>query len=110
MLQPFTSFFVQLDPRLQDLITLLLTGTVSYALLQLAAIFPALAEYLGQYKAGIVTFLTGLVVNLLQNVLNRIPENWDTVTALVMQLIVEVIIVLTAFTVLRKRGAKALQA
>lgn len=108
-MQDFVGFLVQLDPRLQELITLLITGGVSLALLQLAALYPALAEYLGQYKAGIVTFLTGLVVNLMQNVLNRIPESWDAVVALVMQLIVEVVLVLLAFAFLRKRGVRALR-
>lgn len=108
-MESFVSFFVQLDPRLQEFIALALTFVVGFLLLKLAALSPALAEYLGQYKVGIVTWLTGLVVNLIQNALNRIPETWDNVAALVMQLIVEVAVVLFGFSLLRKRGVKGLQ-
>ena len=103
------TFLVQLDPDLQALIVFGLTALVSYILLQLAAVVPWLAEYLGQYKAGIVTWLAGLIFNLLQNALNQVPQTWDTVLALVMRIIVEVAAVLLAFAALRKRGAKALQ-
>ena len=108
-MQGILTFLVQLDPRLQTLIAFLVTGAVSYAILYLASFSPALAAFLGQYKAGIVTFFTGLIVNLIQNILNNIPERWDTVAALVMTLIVEVAVVLFGFSLLRKRGAKALQ-
>lgn len=100
-----TAFFVQLDPRLQELIVLGLTALVTYLLVALSNV-PALkwlADYLGQYKAGIVTWLAGLVFNLLQNVLNRVPESWDTVLSLAMQLIVEVVLVLLSLYGLRKR-------
>lgn len=100
------SFLVQLDPGLQNLIVFGLTALVSFLLLQLAAVYPPLADYIGQYKAGIVTWLSGLVFNLLQNYLNQIPESWDAVAALVMRLIVEVAAVLLGFAFLRARGFK----
>ena len=103
------SFLVQLDPGLQNLIVFGLTALVSFLVLQLAAVYPPLAEYIGQYKAGIVTWLSGLVFNLLQNMLNQVPESWDAVAALVMRLIVEVAAVLLGFALLRKRGVRALQ-
>lgn len=101
--------FVQLDPTFQALITALVTLLVSYLLLQLATLWPALAEYLGQYKVGIVTWLSGLVFNLLQNVLNQVPATWDTVLALAMRLIVEVCVALGIFSYFRARGVKALR-
>jgi len=101
--------FVVLDPDIQNLIVFGLTALVSFLLLQLAAIYPPLADYIGQYKAGIVTWLAGLVFNLLQNYLNQIPESWDAVAALVMRLIVEVAAVLLGFALLRKRGVRNLQ-
>lgn len=103
------SFLVQLDPGLQNLIVFGLTALVSFLLLHLASLSPQLAEYIGQYKAGIVTWLSGLVFNLLQNYLNQVPESWDTVAALVMRLIVEVAAVLIGFSFLRRKGVKALQ-
>lgn len=100
------SFLVQLDPGLQNLIVVGLTALVSFLLLQLSAVYPPLADYIGQYKVGIVTWLSGLVFNLLQNYLNQIPESWDAVAALVMRLIVEVAAVLLGFALLRARGFK----
>lgn len=102
-------FLVQLDPGIQNLIVFVLTGVVSFLLLQLAALYPPLADYIGQYKVGIVTWLSGLVFNLLQNELNRIPESWDAVVALVMRLIVEVAAVLLGLSFLRARGVRGLK-
>lgn len=105
--------FVQLDPLLQDAIALLVTAVVSFLILQLTAVVPALAEYLGAYKVGIVTWLTGLVVQLIQAQLDQIPASWETVAIVVMQLIVEVVLVLFGFSFYRKsqmKGSAALQA
>lgn len=103
--------FVQLDPDLQNLIALGVTALVSFLLLQLANLYPALAAYLGQYKVAIVTWLTGLVVNLIQNVLNGLPATWDNILLVVMRLIVEIAIVLLGFTAYRRlklKGSAAL--
>jgi hypothetical protein len=96
----------QLDPGLQSLITTGLTFVVGYLVLQLAALYPPLADYIGQYKVGIVTWLSGLVFNLLQNQLNQIPATWDAVAVLAMRLIVEVAAVLLAFSFMRARNVK----
>lgn len=104
--------FVALDPQLQELIVFGLTALVSFLLLQLAAAVPWLAEYLGQYKVGIVTWLSGLVFQLLQAGLNQVPIEWEGVAVLVMQLIVVVAGVLLAFAGWRKingRGSAALR-
>jgi hypothetical protein len=104
--------FVQLNPGLQELIVIGITALVSFLLLQLAALSPALAAYIGQYKAGIVVWLSGLVFQLIQNQLNNVPANWETVAGLVMQLIVAVAAVLLGFAGLRRaqvRGAAALK-
>ena len=103
------NFLVQLDPKLQELIALGVTALVSFLLLKLADLYPPLAEYIGQYKAGIITWLTGLIVQLAQAGLNKIPETWDNVAALAMQLLANVIIVLFGFSLLRRKGVKALQ-
>ena len=103
--------FVGVSPALQEVVSILLTLLFSYLLLQLAAAVPWLAEYLGQYKVGIVTWLVGLIVQLLNAQLQKIPATWDEVVALVMQLIVAVVTVLLAFAGWRKvkgLGAKAL--
>lgn len=108
----FTAFFVQLDPRLQELVALGATAVVSFLILQIAAIYPALAEYIGQYKAGIVTWITGLVVQLVQAQLDKVPATWDSIVALVMQLIVEVAAVLFGFALWRRlqwKGSRALK-
>jgi hypothetical protein len=104
--------FVQLNPGLQELIVIGITALVSFLLLQLAALSPALADYIGQYKTGIVVWLSGLVFQLLQNQLNNVPANWEAVAGLVMQLIVAVAAVLLGFAGLRRaqvRGAAALK-
>ena len=111
-MESFINGFVQLNPALQELIVIGLTALVSFLLLQLAAIAPGLAEYIGQYKTGIVTWLAGLVFQLLQNVLNGVPADWEAVAGLVMQLIVAVAVVLLGFAGLRRakvRGASALR-
>lgn len=109
MFQAAQSLYVQLDPNLQALITLVVTALVSFLILKLAALYPPLADYIGQYKAGIVTWLSGLVFNLLQAQLDKIPATWDNVAALVMKLIVEVAVVLGFFSYLHSRGVKGLR-
>ena len=97
------AYFVQLDPQLQNYVALAFTFVVSYLILQLAAISPMLAEYLGQYKVGIVTWLTGLAVQLLQAQLNQIPATWDTVVIVAQRLLVEVLVVLVGFAAIRSK-------
>ena len=103
------AFFVQLDPNLQTLITFGITALVTFLLVALSNSVPWLAEYLGQYKAGIVAWLSGLVFNLLQNLLNQIPATWDSVVSLVMRMIVEVAVVLIGVQFFKRRGVKAFQ-
>lgn len=100
------NLFVVLDPKIQELIALGVTALVSFLLLQLAALFPALAAYLGQYKVGIITFLTGVVVQLVQAQLDKIPATYDSIVLIVMQLIIEVAIVLLGFSLYRKKQLK----
>lgn len=104
------TLFVQLDPALQNLVALGVTAVVSFLILQLAALYPALAEYIGQYKAGIVTWATGLLVQLAQAQLNQVPVEWDGVLTIAMKLIVEVAVVLGVFAAFRKVGAKGYRA
>lgn len=91
--------YVQIDPALQNLIALAVTALVSFLLLQLTNTLPWLAEYLGQYKVGIVTWLTALVIQLVQAGLDQIPMEWDAVASVAMKLIVEVVVVLLGFAV-----------
>lgn len=103
--------YVQLDPKLQEFISLLVTALVTFLILQVTQKVPWLGEYLGQYKVGIVTWLTALIVQLVQAGLDKIPMQWDSVVAVAMQLIVEVIIVLLGLAAYRRsklKGSKAL--
>lgn len=102
-------FFVQLDPALQVFVELVVTFVISFLFLQLAAVFPALAEYLGQYKNGIVVWLAGVAVQLIQAQLNKIPSNWDEVVFLAMKLLAQVLVILIGFSGLRKAGYRGLQ-
>jgi len=104
------TFLVQLDPALQNLIALGATFAFSFLLLQLATLYPALAEYIGQYKVGIVTWATGLIVQFIQAQLNQIPVEWDGVLVIAMKLIVEVAVVLGAFALYRKSQIKGYRA
>lgn len=106
----FLNFLVQLDPKLQELIALGVTFVFSWLVLQIANVLPWLAEYLGQYKVGIVTWFTGLIVQLVQAQLDKIPQTWDNVVLLVMQLLGEVIIILTAFAFYRRSKIKGYRA
>lgn len=100
------SFYVQLDPSLQVVLELIVTFVVSFLFLQLSALSPALAEYLGQYKASIAVWLTGVVVQLIQTQLNKVPANWDEVVFITMKLIAEVILVLFGFAAIRATKTK----
>lgn len=104
------TFLVQLDPNIQNLIALGVTLVVSFLLLQLAALSPTLAEYIGQYKVGIVTWATGLLVQLIQAQLNQVPVEWDGVLVIAMKLIVEVAVVLGVFALARKTKVKGYRA
>jgi hypothetical protein len=111
-MEVFSAFFVQLDPSLRFLLETGITFVFAFLLLQVAARWPALAEYIGQYKAGIITWLSSIAVQLIQAQLNKIPLEWESVTALVMKLIVEVVVVLAGFAVVRRaqfKGFRALQ-
>ncbi len=67
--------YVTLDPALQTFIGLLITVAVSFLLLQLAKLYPPLADYLGQYKVGITTWLTGGAVQLIQAQLDKLAAS-----------------------------------
>ena len=101
--------FVQTSPELQALIALGVTAVVSFLLIQLTNLYPPLAEYLGQYKVQIITWLTGLVVSLIDSQLLNVPLLWEPVAVIVMQLIVAVFAVLYAFRLLANRGVKSLK-
>jgi hypothetical protein len=109
-MEVFSAFFVQLDPRLQELIALGVTAVFSFLILQLATVVPALAEYLGQYKVSIVVWLTGIVTQLVQAQLDKIPASWESVATVAMQLAVEVAAVLLGFALYRRSQVKGYQA
>lgn len=95
--------FVQLDPKLQELIALGVTALVAFAINYLATLVPWLADYLGQHRVVVVTWLTGVVVQIIQAQLDKIPSTWDSVLTIAMQLIVEVAVVLIGFAYLANR-------
>lgn len=105
----FTAY-VTLDPKLQEVIALLITALVTFLILQVTAQLPWLGEYLGQYKVGIITWLTALVVQLVQAGLDKIPVEWDSIASLAMQLIAEVILLLLGFALYRRSKAKGYKA
>ena len=100
--------FVQLPGEIQALISVVVTLVVSFLLLQVATVWPALAKYLGAYKNEIIVWGTGLVVSLVQGWLNLVPAAWEPVAILVGQLIVAVFAVLGFFKFLANRGVKSL--
>jgi hypothetical protein len=111
MFQGLIQGFVELDPALQNWISIGVTALVSFLILQLVAYVPWLAEYLGQYKNGIVVWLTGIVIQLINAGLAQIPATWDEVLRIAMQLIAAVIAALVAFFLWKRaklRGSAAL--
>ena len=97
------SAFVQLDPRIQQLIALGVTFVVALAINYFTVSLPWLAEYLGQHRVAVITWLTGVIVQIIQAQLDKVPSTWDSVLVLVMQLIVEVSVVLIGFAYLAKK-------
>ena len=111
MFQGLIQGFVELDPALQNWISIGATALVSFLLLQLVAYVPWLADYLGQYKNGIIVWLTGVIVQLVNAGLAQIPATWDEVLRIAMQLIAAVIAALVAFAAWKRakiRGYRAL--
>jgi putative flippase GtrA len=105
-----SSMYVTLDPQLAEWIGFAATAIVSFLILQVANTLPWLGEYLGQHRVGITVWLTGVLVQLAQAQLDRIPESFDSIVALVMQLIGQVIIVMVGFALYRKAQAKGHEA
>lgn len=104
-----SSLAVQLDPRLVDLIAFGVTALLALAINYVTAIVPWLGEYLGQHRVAITTWLVGVVVQILQAQLDKVPATWDSVLTLAMQLIVEVVVILVGFAYLnKKKGVQSL--
>ena len=103
--------FVQTSPEVQALIAVGVTFVVSFLLLQLANI-PALkwlADYLGQYKVQVVTWVVGIIVSFIDSQLVNVPLAFEPVALLVMQLIVAVAAAFGVFGFLANRGVKGLR-
>jgi len=101
--------FIALPNELQALVVVGVTMVVSFLLVQVAALWPALGNYLGAYKQEIIVWATGIVVSLVQGWLDKIPVAWEPVAILVFQLIVAVFAVLGFFKFLANRGVKSLK-
>lgn len=93
---------VQLPEGLQVIISGLVMAAVAWVFMQIFAAFPWLEQFLGQYVDEVATALSVAVLTWIQNVLNLIPQPWETVGNLALALILEVLIVLGFFTVGRK--------
>ena len=105
-----SGLYAQLDPQLAEYIGLAVQFVVAFLILQVTKTLPWLGEYLGQHRVGITVWLTGVLVQLAQAYLDRIPESLDSLVVLVMQLIVQVIVVIVTFAVLRKAQVKGYEA
>jgi uncharacterized protein YacL len=103
--------FIQTPADVQALIAVALTFVFSFLLLKLVDV-PALkwlADYLGQYKVQIVTWLTGIVVSLIDGALLNVPLAWEPVAVIVFQLVVAVAAVFGVFGFLANRGVRGLK-
>jgi hypothetical protein len=102
------SAYVQLDPALADWITIGATVVVGFLLAKAGEIsfVKQILEYfhIEQHKLAISAWFAGVVIQFLQaGVLDRIPQMWDSVVTIVMQLIVAVIVTLYSFRLLADR-------
>lgn len=102
---------VTLDPGLADWIGVAATVLVGFLLVKAAEVpfVKSLLEYfhIEQHKLAISAWLAGVAVQFIQaEVLDKIPEMWDNVVVIVMQLIVAVIVTLYAFRRLADRGVQ----
>ena len=109
---PVASAYVQLDPSLADWIVYGVTALFAFLLMKLAADprLAWLARYLGQYRSVIIAWFSGVLIQLLQaGILDKIPQMWDNVVTIAMQLIVAVIVTLYSFRLLSERGVTGLK-
>jgi hypothetical protein len=105
-----SSLYVQLDPTLAEWIGVAVQFVFGWLILQVSNTIPWLGDYIGQHRVGITVWLTGVLVQLAQAYLNRIPESLDSVVVLVMQLIVQVVVIFVGFAVLKRAQIKGHQA
>jgi len=108
---PVAAAYVKLDPALADWVLYGATLLVGFLLVKLAQTpwGQKLLDYfhIEQYKLAIAAWLAGIAIQFLQaGILDRIPEMWDNVVTIVMQLIVAVIVTLYGFHLLAKRGVQ----
>jgi hypothetical protein len=108
---PVAQAFVQLDPALANWITIGATVVVGFLLAKAGEIpfVKQIIEYfhIEQHKLVISAWLAGVVIQFVQaGVLDRIPQMWDNVVTIVMQLLVAVIVTLYSFKRLADRGVQ----
>lgn len=108
---PVAGALVKLDPTLAEWIVIGSTVIVGYLFAKAGGIpFVAkLLEYfkVAQYKLVISAWLAGVAIQFLQaGILDRIPQMWDNVVTIAMQLIVAVIVTLYSFRLLKDRGVQ----
>lgn len=102
---------VLLDPELVDWIGVGATVLVGFVLVQLARVpfLARLIEYfkIEQYTLVISAWLAGVIVQFVQTrVLDQIPQELDSVVALIMRLAVAIIVTLYGFRRLADRGVR----
>jgi hypothetical protein len=113
---PVAAAYVKLDPALADWVlygATILVGIVFVQLSQVPAVIRLLEFFhidpakIEQYKFAASAWLAGIVIQFVQaGILDKIPQMWDNVVTLVMQLIVAVIVTLYSFHVFKRRGVQ----
>ena len=110
---PVAHAFVRLNPDLANWIVYGVTLLFGFLLMKLATLpqLSWLVDYLGRNQAIIIAWFSGIVIQFLQaGILDKIPQMWDNVVTIVMQLIVAVIVTLYGFHLLGKRGVRGFRA
>lgn len=98
--------FVALPVELQNAITALSVLIVGWVFVQIGTRIPVFEKWFGQYVDEIAFAISGAVIATLQELLNKIPAQWDSVGNIVLSLLVAVLAALGLFRVLGRAGVK----
>lgn len=108
---PVASAYAKFDPTLAEWVLIGCTVLVGFLLAKASEIpfVKSLLEYfkINEYRLAISAWLAGVIVQFAQvEILDKIPQAWDGVVIIVMQLLVAVLVTLYGFRLLADRGVK----
>jgi len=101
---------VTLPEVLQTAIVTLSVFVAGWVFAQIGAAAPWFTKLFGQYADEIAFGLSGALIGLIQEALNKIPPSWEGVGNLALMLVVAVLAALQIFRLFGKAGMKSFRA